>query len=100
MKDQIEAYAKEIEAAYHNDPFWGGENGEKKDKHTFSVEYGRKFAKVIHHAWGQKSAHCFVEISTGNILKVGTWTQPQKNGFRGNIQHAKKPLFQNDFYVR
>lgn len=98
MKEQIEAYAKEIEAAYQNDPFWGGKNGERN--HTFFVEYGSKFAKVIRRSWGQKSVHCFVEIANGNIHKAGTWRQPQKNGIRGNIKDAKKPLFIDDFYVR
>jgi len=98
MKDKIEAYVKEIQEAYHNSDFWCPD-GKHQDKHTFSVEYGRKFAKIIHTSWGSGSVHCFVEIANGNIHKAATYKAPQKNGLRGNILDAKKPLFSGDYYV-
>lgn len=98
MKNKIEAYAKEIETAYHTSPFWSAKDG-KPQNYFFSVTYGRKFAKILMTAYGQKSVHCFVDIATGDIHKAGTWSQPQKNGLRGNVNNLKKPLFTGDFYV-
>jgi hypothetical protein len=40
----------------------------------------------------------FVEISTGDIHKSGTWSQPQKNGKRGNIYTGPMPLNSSAFY--
>lgn len=51
---------------------------------TYDVEYGRRFARVIHYVGG-RSVHTFVEIATGNIWKAGGWNKPQPNGVRGNI---------------
>jgi hypothetical protein len=99
MKTEIENYAKEIQTAYKNDKFWGGENGEKADKHTFSVEFGRKFARIVHTNWGQRSVHCFVDIKTGDILKSAGWSTPAK-GVRGNLANEKRPLFSLEFYNR
>jgi len=100
MKEQIEQYVAEIEKAYKTSPIWAGKDLERADKHSFSVEYGRKFAKISHHSWGSKSVHCFVEIANGNIWKAATFRAPQVNGIRGNLKDAKRPLFGEDFYVR
>lgn len=100
MKEQIENYVAEIEMAYKESPFWSGEKGERADTHKFKIEYGRKFAKVIHNSWGSESVHCFVEIANGNIHKAATFRAPQKNGVRGNLTDAKRPIFGGDFYKR
>jgi hypothetical protein len=50
-------------------------------------QYGKKYIRVVtsdSHAAG-RSAHCFVEIATGNILKAASWASPAKNFSRGNI---------------
>jgi len=46
---------------------------------------GKKYLRVVesegeHH----RSVFCFIELSTGNILKASGWTTPAK-GVRGNI---------------
>lgn len=94
MKTEIEAYRAELEAAHLNDPFWG----HSKDQ-SFTVEYGNKYAKISRISYGSKSVHCFVEIANGNILKAATWKAPQKNGVRGNLKDAKRPIFSSDYYV-
>jgi len=96
MNKEIQDYVIEIETKHHNDPFWG----KSKENHSFRVEFGRKFAKVIHNSWGQNSVHCFIEIANGNIWKAASWKMPQKNGIRGNIKDTKRPIFGGDFYVR
>lgn len=55
-------------------------------------EEGSKFVRIVrvvtHIPSGQtqsRSAHCFVEKSTGNILKAAGWAAPDKKNPRGNI---------------
>lgn len=96
IRTAIELYAKEIENAYNTDPFWKSDT----NKHEVRVEYGKKFAKLIHSTWGQGSVHCFVELANGNIHKAASYKAPQKNGVRGNIKDTKRPLFSQDFYIR
>jgi hypothetical protein len=93
MKTEIENYRAAIEKAYLEDSFWG-----KAKDQSFIVEYGTKFAKISHISWGSKSVHCFVEIENGNIWKAATFKAPQKNGIRGNLKDAKRPIFSSDFY--
>ncbi len=47
---------------------------------------GQKYVRVVQRDKGSEhgSAWCFVEISTGNILKCDGWKRPAK-GIRGNI---------------
>ena len=55
----------------------------KDSYYTYTVEYGRKFAKVISLSGGNsgtnRSVHSFVEIANGNVIKAATWKAPQKN---------------------
>jgi hypothetical protein len=50
-------------------------------KQTLSVEMGRKYARIVKSGSG---VYCFVEMSTGNILKAASYIAPAK-GVRGNI---------------
>lgn len=47
------------------------------------VRKGRKYTKIVIHS-NQESAFCFIENSTGNVLKAATWSAPAKKA-RGNI---------------
>lgn len=49
-----------------------------------TVEPGSKFIRVVQTAGGSRSVACFVEKSTGNILKAAGWKAPAK-GARANI---------------
>ena len=55
-----------------------------------SVDYGKKYARVVHANGVQRSVHTFVNMINGDILKSGGWKAPAPNGVRGNI-------FANDF---
>ena len=55
-----------------------------------TVDYGKKYARVVHANGVQRSVHTFVNMINGDILKSGGWSAPAPNGVRGNI-------FENDF---
>lgn len=45
---------------------------------------GRKYMKVIRNDHSQKSVHCFIDMTNGNVLKAASWKSPAKHA-RGNI---------------
>ena len=55
-----------------------------------TVDYGKKYARVVHENGVQRSVHTFVNMINGDILKSGGWKAPAPNGVRGNI-------FEKDF---
>ncbi len=58
---------------------------------TRKVEFGRKYARVFkEEKGGGRSAYCFVDRKTGDVLKSASWKGPAK-GARGNI-YASDPL--------
>ena len=57
---------------------------------TITVDYGKKYARVVHANGAQRSVHTFVNMINGDILKSGGWKAPAPNGVRGNI-------FEKDF---
>ena len=50
---------------------------------TLSVEPGHKYARIVV-TDSQRSVYCFVDMTTGDILKSESWKKPSKSG-RGNI---------------
>ena len=63
------------------------------------VDGGKKFLKITREdANGSgNSVHCFVEISTGNILKAASWKTPAKHS-RGNIYDTDNGKSAMDVY--
>ena len=55
-----------------------------------TVDYGKKYARVVHENGVQRSVHTFINLINGDILKSGGWKAPALNGVRSNI-------FANDF---
>lgn len=49
-----------------------------------TVMQGSKNLRIVATTAGNRSVYCFVEKSTGNILKAAGWKAPAK-GARGNI---------------
>lgn len=92
---EIDSYVKEIENAQAIE--WKRLSYPMDKVPVFSIEYGKRFAKIARKSYGSTSVHCFVEISTGDIYKAATWKAPAK-GVRGNINNEKKPLLGYDFY--
>lgn len=54
----------------------------KQFPELISVEYGRKFARIVHDNGTQRFVHCFIDMSTGDVIKSAGWQAPQrgKNG--------------------
>jgi hypothetical protein len=56
---------------------------------VLSAEEGPKYARiVIADSCGGRSAFCFVEKATGNVLKSAGWGTPEKRNPRSNIHNA------------
>ena len=61
-------------------------------KHGFTIPYtvlsidpgGIKFIRIVATYHNNRSVHCFIERSTGNVLKAASWKAPAKHA-RGNI---------------
>lgn len=55
----------------------------------FVYEKGRKYAKIIHITnAGNRSAHAFVDLKTGDVYKSASWKSPAK-GIRYNLLDEK-----------
>lgn len=47
-------------------------------EHTYSVEPGVRYDKIVQTWSGQRSVHAFVERATGHVLKADGWKRPAK----------------------
>jgi predicted amidohydrolase len=53
---------------------------------TFETQVGPRYIRVVRCDRGQRSAHCFIDKSNGDVLKTGGWAGPVKTKqARGNI---------------
>lgn len=50
----------------------------------FYLESGRKYYKLIHKDGISRSVHCFINKTTGDVLKSASWKSPAK-GVRYNL---------------
>jgi hypothetical protein len=58
--------------------------------YNFTYDKARKYAKIVMHTpEGQRSAHAFVDLSTGDVYKSASWKAPAKNGVRFNLVDEK-----------
>lgn len=60
----------------------------------WELNYGPRYVRVVR-ADPQRSVHCFVERSTGAVLKAEGWKKPAKHA-RGNIYDDKNGLGRMD----
>ncbi len=54
-------------------------------------ERGKKFARIVRVDVSSRSAFCFVDLTTGDILKTAGWKAPAK-GVRGHIRNGSADL--------
>lgn len=47
--------------------------------YLISVEYGRKFARIVQDHGHQRFVHCFIDITNGDVIKSAGWKAPQKD---------------------
>ena len=90
VQERINGYVEMVQGKMND--YWNLMNYTHDAPHTIYVEYGKKYARVVHaDASGpSRSVHTFVNMINGDILKSGGWKAPAPNGVRGNI-------FENDF---
>lgn len=55
-------------------------------KETLAAEPGKRYVRIVrrNHNGENRSAHCFVDMTNGDILKAASWKTPAKHA-RGNI---------------
>ena len=55
---------------------------QESDDHEnkFYIKVGRRFLKVIHQDYNQRSVHCFIDKNNGDVWKAASWSKPQVNG--------------------
>ena len=63
---------------------------------TYEVIKGRKYDRVIQTSSGNRSAYCWLNPATGDILK-GSWKAIEDKRPRGNI-YNENPLAGTDIY--
>lgn len=56
-----------------------------------SLEEGPRYIRVVRTDGPQRGAHCFIDRTTGDILKAASWKAPAKHA-RGNLGDEKKGL--------
>jgi hypothetical protein len=56
----------------------------EESRRKLSVEYGRRYAKVVASDRNQRSVYCFLDMSNGDILKAEGWAKPAKHA-RGSL---------------
>lgn len=53
---------------------------------VMTIEKGSRYARIVR-ADGQRSVHCFVDLTNGDVLKAATWKAPAKHA-RSNLNDA------------
>ena len=76
------------ETGYHQKCIDALAEGEGVDNYVYTK--GRKYAKIVHEvsSSGQRSAHAFVDLKTGDVYKSASWSAPAK-GIRYNLVDEK-----------
>ena len=68
---------------------------QESDDHEnkFYIKVGRRFLKVIHQDYNQRSVHCFIDKNNGDVWKAASWSKPQVNGVRYNLldENSREP---------
>ena len=79
---------KEENVDYHIEQINQLAMGEGVDEFVYTK--GKKYAKIIHitQPSGQRSAHAFVDLNTGDVMKSASWKTPAK-GVRYNLMDDK-----------
>ena len=91
VQERLNLYVEMVQGKM--DSYWKAMKFTFNDPDQIMVEYGKKYARVIHqdaNGGPSRSVHTFVNMINGDILKSGSWKAPAPNGVRGNI-------FENDF---
>jgi len=90
VQERIDGYVEMVQGKMND--YWEAMKFTHDRPQVISVEYGNKYARVIHsdYTGPSRGVHTFVNMINGDILKSGSWKAPAPNGVRGNI-------FEEDF---
>ena len=83
IQERLNGYVEMVQCKM--DAYWERNGFTHADPQHISVDYGKKYARVVHESSTQRSVHTFVNMINGDILKAGGWKAPAPNGVRGNI---------------
>ena len=86
VQERLNLYVEMVQGKM--DSYWKAMKFTFNDPDQIMVEYGKKYARVIHqdaNGGPSRSVHTFVNMINGDILKSGSWKAPAPNGVRGNI---------------
>lgn len=97
LRTNYQTYAIKSHQKFLDDPETKEWHQEQIDKlcegeglYTFTYDKARKYAKIVMHTpQGQRSAHAFVDLSTGDVYKSKSWRSPSLNGVRYNLLDTK-----------
>ena len=80
---------KLITDSYVKDGYGPGGKYEKLSIPQLWFQRGKKYIRVVREAHEHdRSAHCFIDTTNGNILKAASWKAPELNHARGNLFDA------------
>ena len=86
VQERLDLYVEMVQGKM--DSYWKAMKFTFNDPDQIMVEYGKKYARVIHqdaNGGPSRSVHTFVNMINGDILKSGSWKAPAPNGVRGSI---------------
>lgn len=70
----VEMYADAIQAAEAR----RAEHYKYTKPDMVTVEYGRRFARMVTDNGTQRSVHAFVDLTNGDVIKAAGWKAPQR----------------------
>ena len=90
VQERLDGYVEMVQGKMN--AYWEQNGFTHSPPQVIEVEYGNKYARVIHRDYSgpSRAVHTFVNMLCGDILKSGSWKSPAPNGVRGNI-------FEDDF---
>lgn len=80
----LDAYATAIQKNFKD--YVGPESDSSIE---IEFEFGQRWIRVVRKQYSSRSAHSFIEATTGDIYKAASWKTPAK-GVRGSV-HALTP---------
>jgi len=82
IRNRIDQFLVELQKRM--DAYDTKQNYSANQNDQVAVEFGSRYARVIKSIGSSRSAYCFVDLTTGDLLKSAGWKAPAK-GSRGNI---------------
>lgn len=70
----VQMYAEAIQEAEGR----RAERFEYQQPSMITVEYGRRFARMVTDNGTQRSVHAFVDLTNGDVVKAAGWKAPQR----------------------